>query len=225
MKKGDHLVVSRLGYTHHGLYVGDGSVIHYSGLASDLSSGVVEQIDLESFANGSEVGVRHYKRRTYSRQKSVDRAYSRLGEDDYNVILNNCEHFVTWCITGSHSSRQVKSVVASVASVSCANPLTQTLVRAAPLLICDQAGPGVARLAAGEVGRTALASLAKSVVPTATGVAVGVASGAGAASAPGLLAMAGAVGVGSLSTTVLAPAVVVAGVCYGVSKLFSWFGD
>ncbi|MGU5583238.1 lecithin retinol acyltransferase family protein [Aeromonas hydrophila] len=28
---GDHLVTARLGYTHHGLYVGGDLVIHYQG--------------------------------------------------------------------------------------------------------------------------------------------------------------------------------------------------
>ena len=31
MKPGDHLVVSRWGYDHHGLYAGNNQVIHYTG--------------------------------------------------------------------------------------------------------------------------------------------------------------------------------------------------
>jgi len=30
---GSHIVTPRLGYRHHGLYCGDGKVIHFSGMA------------------------------------------------------------------------------------------------------------------------------------------------------------------------------------------------
>lgn len=31
----------------------------------------------------------------------------RLGEERYNLMLNNCEHFAVWCKTGQHRSSQV----------------------------------------------------------------------------------------------------------------------
>jgi hypothetical protein len=33
----------------------------------------------------------------------------RLGEQRYNLIFNNCEHFAIWCKTGRHRSAQVDS--------------------------------------------------------------------------------------------------------------------
>ncbi|WP_206171903.1 lecithin retinol acyltransferase family protein [Thiorhodococcus mannitoliphagus] len=39
---GAHLISPRGGYTHHGIYVGDGHVVHYSGLAAGRTSGPVE---------------------------------------------------------------------------------------------------------------------------------------------------------------------------------------
>ena len=30
---GSHVVTSRRGYTHHGIFVGDGRVVHYAGLS------------------------------------------------------------------------------------------------------------------------------------------------------------------------------------------------
>jgi hypothetical protein len=51
--------------------------------------------------------VREYKTRTYSGEDSVERARARIGEDLYHPVLNNCEHFVTWCITGKPRSTQV----------------------------------------------------------------------------------------------------------------------
>ena len=38
--RGKHLITQRLGYTHHGIYAGNNSVIHYSGLAEGPLSGV-----------------------------------------------------------------------------------------------------------------------------------------------------------------------------------------
>jgi hypothetical protein len=32
----------------------------------------------------------------------------RLGEQDYNLLFNNCEHFAHWCKTGRHRSTQVE---------------------------------------------------------------------------------------------------------------------
>ena len=34
---------------------------------------------------------------------------SRIGEQRYNLLFNNCEHFATWCKTGRHRSEQVDS--------------------------------------------------------------------------------------------------------------------
>jgi hypothetical protein len=32
----------------------------------------------------------------------------RLGEQNYNLLFNNCEHFAHWCKTGRHRSAQVE---------------------------------------------------------------------------------------------------------------------
>ncbi|MEO1391251.1 MAG: lecithin retinol acyltransferase family protein, partial [Cyanobacteria bacterium J06634_6] len=37
----------------------------------------------------------------------VKRAKTRLGEKDYNLFFNNCEHFANWCKTGRNESRQL----------------------------------------------------------------------------------------------------------------------
>ena len=35
----------------------------------------------------------------------------RLGEEEYNLITNNCEHFAMWCKTGESVSCQVNQIV------------------------------------------------------------------------------------------------------------------
>lgn len=105
---GAHLVSNRTGYTHHGIYAGDDKVIHYAGLADDLSSGVVEETTLEAFSNGNGFSVKPNAHPRFTEQAVIDRARSRLGEDEYNVLSNNCEHFCEWCINGEHHSEQVE---------------------------------------------------------------------------------------------------------------------
>jgi Lecithin retinol acyltransferase len=38
----------------------------------------------------------------------VRRARSRIGEDDYRLLTNNCEHFCNWCLCGVSRSAQVE---------------------------------------------------------------------------------------------------------------------
>lgn len=104
---GDHLVSSRGAYAHHGLYVGDGQVIHYAGFSNGWQRGKVEQVALAGFEAGQGWRIRKHKRRPFTREASVARARGRVGEDHYCVLANNCEHFVQWCITGDHASFQV----------------------------------------------------------------------------------------------------------------------
>lgn len=110
LKLGDHLISSRFGYTHHGIYIGDNKVIHYSGLADGLRGGPVEVATLEAFAAGKPFHVRQYKEAKFNGSSAVRRAQSRLGENRYDLHANNCEHFCTWIRTGDHISRQVQFV-------------------------------------------------------------------------------------------------------------------
>ena len=38
----------------------------------------------------------------------TERARSRLGENHYRLLSNNCEHFVEWCLYDVHRSFQVE---------------------------------------------------------------------------------------------------------------------
>ena len=95
LKIGDHLFVQRIGYTHHGIYVGDNSVIHYLSKSIQLHS-------LEDFKKGSTLNkmTENESPSCYSKEKIVSRAYSRYNEHLYNLIINNCEHFCRWCRFG-----------------------------------------------------------------------------------------------------------------------------
>jgi Lecithin retinol acyltransferase len=105
-----HVVTSRTGYTHHGIYVGDGKVVHYPGLSRGWRGGPVEEVSLAEFARGRRVRVRPHMRARFDRDDVVARARSRLGEDCYRLLSNNCEHFCEWCVHGENRSRQVETL-------------------------------------------------------------------------------------------------------------------
>ena len=125
---GDHLVSPRCGYTHHGLYIGNGNVIHYGGYAKIKSDGVIVITSLNEFSQNNTVQIRQHNSRLFSREESVERAYTRLGEDWYNILLNNCEHFVNWCINGLPISRQVNNVILSVVAYKALTKATKSKV-------------------------------------------------------------------------------------------------
>ncbi|MEM5383362.1 lecithin retinol acyltransferase family protein [Paraburkholderia phymatum] len=104
---GAHLITQRRGYEHHGIYAGNGKVIHYAGFAKSAHRGPVEEVPLEQFADGYAVVVRPHPFPKFSGEETVLRARSRLGESRYRLLTNNCEHFCAWCLLGESRSEQV----------------------------------------------------------------------------------------------------------------------
>lgn len=121
MARGDHLEASRSGYHHDGIDLGDGRVVHYAADEDGAKDTARVRItSLEEFAGDGVVTVRPYAR-GHDPERTVARALSRVGESRYNLLVNNCEHFARWCVTGSHRSEQVvaASTLAAVAAVPC----------------------------------------------------------------------------------------------------------
>jgi hypothetical protein len=106
---GAELVTRRTGYTHHGIYVGHGKVVHYAGLCRSSCRGPVEEISIERFAAGREVAVKANPLAIYVGPETVRRARSRLGENRYRLLTNNCEHFCSWCLYGRACSEQIQA--------------------------------------------------------------------------------------------------------------------
>ncbi len=105
---GAHVTTSRRGYSHHGVYVGRDRVVHYSGLSGFWQCGPVEEVSLSQFAIGHTVRIVEHDKSPYSPEEIVRRARSRLGENDYRLLTNNCEHFCNWCLDGVSYSAQVQ---------------------------------------------------------------------------------------------------------------------
>lgn len=104
---GAHLIVKHFGYTHHGIYAGRGRVIHYSGFAHLFKKHPIEITPIENFSHGRKITINEYLNPKYKGRKVVRRMRSRMHENNYHLIINNCEHLCTWAITGVESSPQV----------------------------------------------------------------------------------------------------------------------
>lgn len=109
---GAHLITPRLGYWHHGIYVGDGKVVHYAGLSRTCHRGPVEEITVDRFTAGRPLLVRQDRQHKFSCQDAVQRARSRVGESQYRILTNNCEHFCNWCLNNEHRSDQADRLLA-----------------------------------------------------------------------------------------------------------------
>lgn len=107
---GAHLVSPRLGYLHHGIYVGRGRVIHYAGFHRALRRGPIEEVTLDEFARGRPWQVRSTAERHFAGPAAAERARSRLGEQRYRLWSNNCEHFANWVVSGDSRSEQVDAL-------------------------------------------------------------------------------------------------------------------
>ena len=105
---GAHLITPWLGFAHHGIYMGEGKVIHYGALVYDIIRKPVEEVTLQDFAGGRPVFLVQHEELPFCVQEILERALSRLGEHQYRLLSNNCEHFVEWCLHDVHRSFQVE---------------------------------------------------------------------------------------------------------------------
>ena len=121
LKPGDHIYVYRdwLLYAHHGIYLGENKVVHFTG-PKKKSSVRISRDTLKEFSEGAQVRLVAYgissamvdwsRRGTCHKEDSdrveivLRRAKHYLEHPDdwpaYHVIKNNCEHFAFFCKTG-----------------------------------------------------------------------------------------------------------------------------
>lgn len=64
----------------------------------------------------------------YSPTEAIARARSRVGEDDYALFSNNCEHFVNWAKIGVARSTQVDGAQAAASKVGVVTVLGAVIV-------------------------------------------------------------------------------------------------
>lgn len=106
MARGDQVYVYRevvgIPYEHHGIDCGDGTVIHYS----KVGEAEVSRTSRATFARGKTIYTKSQPT-AFIADVVIERAESRLGERQYDLFFNNCEHFANWCKTGRSECLQL----------------------------------------------------------------------------------------------------------------------
>jgi len=133
---GDILCVNRGLYKHYGIYIGNSKVVHYAASDGDFGINVsVHKTTLRKFEDGGVAQVVKLSgigkpAKQFSPEETVRRAQSRIGEKNYNLLFNNCEHFALWCKTGMNKSGQVEKAAGTVILVGAAIILTKLITSA-----------------------------------------------------------------------------------------------
>jgi hypothetical protein len=114
------LAGSTLAYWHHGIDMGDGTVVHArpDDFRNPFAGGSVVRTSLEEFADGQPVRTTAEPPAVFSPAEVARRAAAHVGRQGYCPVVANCEHFANWCATGERRSRQVEAVVRRVVTVA-----------------------------------------------------------------------------------------------------------
>ena len=134
MAAADHLQAPRQHglFLHHGIDLGDGTVAHY------LEGREILRNSVEEFSRGQPISTVSYPDGDCSPAGlTLRRAMGRLGEQRYNLLFNNCEHFAHWCKTGRHRSNQVEDWIhtGSLGALALGQYLPAALLTGARVLL------------------------------------------------------------------------------------------
>ncbi len=116
-KRGDIIRTKVNFYYHYGIFVDENEVIQF-GLPNDPGRPSQEIFVIASniydFLNGGELETakptREEAKKMRPPEKIVEIARSRINEGGYDILHNNCEHFVNDCAFGESNSAFLDSV-------------------------------------------------------------------------------------------------------------------
>lgn len=120
---GDIIYTDRGLYKHYGVYVGSGQVIHYAGpKGHEINASMADIIktSIPEFLKGGKLFIQPDRTKNpLPAYKIIQRAESAVGKckGEYNLVINNCEHFANWCRYGKPVSKQVDSAITAVSAI------------------------------------------------------------------------------------------------------------
>ena len=102
---------------HHAIYIDNGEILHFTGGHNnyDPRNATIVKDTIFNFENtakkrNSPIYV-NYNNNIDNKENVLKRCDEVLGEKNYCIITNNCEHLVNYCITGIKKSDQVEGIV------------------------------------------------------------------------------------------------------------------
>ncbi|KAH9500280.1 Phospholipase A and acyltransferase 3 [Bulinus truncatus] len=137
LKLGDRVQFKRGVYSHWGVYIGDGRIVHLAGEENDGINGDIQVKHVFTISgkrfNKARVAADNFwdvvgndkafinndgdkKWSAFHPEVVVKNALEKIGQEGYNLISSNCEHFVNWCRYGYNKSDQVDSVFTGAAA-------------------------------------------------------------------------------------------------------------
>ncbi len=125
-------------FDHHGLFLGDGTVVHFDGEPTDDRPAKVRRTSVSSFLRGRDenqlgvaevLSIRGRPAGNLLGSVASLRALSATGDEDYSVVARNCEHFATWASLGVSHSSQTRVLGQVSRLVELAPEAIQVLVR------------------------------------------------------------------------------------------------
>jgi hypothetical protein len=117
---GSHIRTKMGEIYHHGIYIGNDEVVQFgmpSEMMQDHKKIKVLRSNMKDFLVGF-LEVRVYTKKELKEKRSDEEivriALLRVGEGNYNLLKNNCEHFAYECTFGVKKSDQVDSLIKDI---------------------------------------------------------------------------------------------------------------
>lgn len=117
---GDVIYTKHNLYRHYGIYINENCVIHYDGKLDDifLSKMCIRETTMERFLGGKKYYYIDNRESKFDNEEVVSRARKCIGEEKFNLISHNCEHFAMWCKTGKSRSQQVYLILLLIITIN-----------------------------------------------------------------------------------------------------------
>ena len=108
-KYGDVIYTKHGLYRHYGIYINENCVIHYDGKLDDvfLRKMCIRETTMDRFLGGKTSYYIDTRKAKFYNEEVVTRARQCIGEEKFNLVARNCEHFAMWCKIGKSRSNQV----------------------------------------------------------------------------------------------------------------------
>ena len=103
--------------SHHAVFIGNNNIIHYNGghNTNDPRDASVVCDSLDNFTQSAKKRNSpifcHIHQDADDSQTIKERSLKMIGKKNYNILSNNCEHLVNYCITGEKKCYQTEKIL------------------------------------------------------------------------------------------------------------------